>query len=96
MSSNDSGRPPEPPRSHAGTIVVLAIVGLGVIWTYIFFGMSGVGWWVKGGATVVVLALMVAAWIWRQKRTSQQLEVLQRWADESEARVKRKPARRSP
>jgi hypothetical protein len=96
MSSNepDRGEPSAPPSSHAGTIVVLAIVSLGVVWTYIFFGMSGVGWWMKGGATVVILALMVAAWSWRQKRISQQLDLLQRWADDDEAR-RRKPARRS-
>ena len=96
MSSNESDRgvSPQPPRSHAGTIVLLAIVSLGVIWTYIFFGMGGVRWWIKGGATVVILVLMVAAWIWRQKRISQQLEVLQRWADQDEARGRRKPARR--
>ncbi|HWB11139.1 MAG TPA: hypothetical protein VG826_18060 [Pirellulales bacterium] len=96
MSSNepDRGAPSAPPSSHAGTIVVLAIVGLGVVWTYIFFGMSALGWWMKGAATIVILALMVAAWSWRQKRISQQLDVLQRWADDDEARSRRRPARR--
>jgi len=96
MSSNEPGRPPEPPRSHAGTIVLLAILSLGVVWTYIFFGETALGWWAKGGATVVILVAIAAAWIWRQKRINQQLELLQRWADDDEARGKRKPVRRSP
>ena len=95
MSSKESGRPPEAPRSHAGAIVAVAIVSLGVIWTYIFFGKTALGWWAKGGATVVILAAMIAAWIWRRRRTSQQIELLQRWADHDEARGQRKPARRS-
>jgi hypothetical protein len=48
----------------------------------------------KAGASVVILFAMIAAWRWRQKRISQQLEVLQRWAAEDDARGQRKPARR--
>ncbi|HVA48193.1 MAG TPA: hypothetical protein VNH11_17645 [Pirellulales bacterium] len=95
MSTNDANRgaPPENQQSYAGLIVVSAIVGLGVVWTYIFFGPSGLGWWAKGAATLVILSIMIGAWRWRQKRTQQQLAVLQRWAEAGETSAARRPPR---
>ena len=66
---------------------------LGVVWTYILVP-SGLSYWMKAGASVVIFVAMIAAWRWRQKRTVQQLELLQRWAAEDDARDRRKPARR--
>lgn len=96
MSTNepDRGTPSEAP-SHAGAIVLLGIVALGVTWTYIFFGVSGVGWWMKAGATIVIFPIMIAGWRWRQKRISRQLELLERWAEAADARSRQKPAGRT-
>ncbi len=95
MSSNDAnqGAAPENQSSYAGLIVTAAVVGLGVVWTYIFFGPSGLGWWAKGAATLVILSIMIWAWRWRQKRERQQLQVLQRWAEADESSAARRPPR---
>ena len=96
MSTNDtSGSTSQPPSSHAGAIVIGGIIALGVVWTYILVGKTGLGYWMKAGASVVILTAMIAAWRWRQKRIAQQLELLQRWAADDDARRQRKPARRS-
>jgi hypothetical protein len=97
MSTNepDQGTPSKPPPSHAGTIVILGIVALGIIWTYIFFGSVVFGYWGKGIATVVIVPTMIWAWHWRQKRISRQLELLERWADAADARSRQKPAGRT-
>ena len=95
MSSNesDTGAPPEAP-SHVGAIVLLGIVALGVIWTYIFIGETGLKWWGKGAATVVIFPTMFWAWRWRQKRINKQIEVLQRWADEDGAKSEKRRRKR--
>lgn len=97
MSSNklDQAPPPESQRSYAGAIIALGIIALGVVWTYIFFGVSGVGYWAKAGASVVMILAIVWSWRWRQKRISRQLELLQRWAADEDASTpqrRRKPA----
>lgn len=96
MSSNEleQAPPPETPRSYAGTIIVLGIIALGVVWTYIFFGGKGVGYWAKAGASIVLLVAILWAWRWRQKRVSRQLELLQRWAEDDDAKAARR--RRKP
>lgn len=96
MSANDadSGSPSTPPPSYAGTIVIVGMIALGVVWTYILVP-SGLNYWMKGGASVVILFAMIAAWRWRQQRIAQQLEHLQRWAADDDARGQRKTARRS-
>ena len=96
MSSNepDTGAPTDAP-SHVGAIVLLGIVALGVIWTYIFIGPTGLEWWGKGAATVVIFPTMIWAWRWRQKRISKQIEVLQRWADEDDAKSEKQRRKRA-
>ncbi|HVX14012.1 MAG TPA: hypothetical protein VHC22_22700 [Pirellulales bacterium] len=91
MSSHesDSGTPPRE-SSNAGTIVLAGIVALGVTWTYIFFGIAALQWWAKGAATVVIFPLMFGAWRWRKMRERKQIEMLQRWADEDDAKSKRR------
>ncbi|HEX7376850.1 MAG TPA: hypothetical protein VF278_07045 [Pirellulales bacterium] len=87
---------PEPTEeaSYGGTIVLCGIIALGLTWTYLLFGASGLGWWVKGGATIVIFPTMYFGWRWRQQKINRQLEVLQRWADDDDAKTKkrRKPA----
>ena len=95
MSSNELDQgPSEPQSSNVGAILALGIVALGVVWTYIFFGISGVGWWAKAGATAIILPTMVWAWRWRQRRINRQIEVLQRWAEKDDASTP--PRRRKP
>lgn len=87
---------PEAPQeaSYAGTIVLCGIIALGLTWTYLLFGTSGLGWWAKGGVTIVIFPAMYFAWRWRQQKINRQLEVLQRWADDNDAKTtkRRKPA----
>ena len=91
MPTNDANQaaPPEGERSYAGLIIVAAIIGLGIVWTYIFFGENALGIWAKASATVTFLAFIVWSWRWRRAREQQQLQVLQRWAEADESAAKR-------
>jgi hypothetical protein len=94
MSSNELNEgSPEPQQSKVGAILALGIVAMGVIWTYIFFGYDALGWWAKAGVTAVILPTMVWAWRWRRQRISRQLDILQRWADEDDAKASRRRRR---
>lgn len=87
---------PEPPAetSYGGTIVLGGIIALGLTWTYLLFGTSGLGWWAIGAPPIVIFPMMYLAWRWRRQRTNKQLEALQRWADDDDTKTgkPRKPA----
>lgn len=98
MSTNDAnqGGPPEGERSYSGLLIIASILALGITWTYLLFGKSGLGIWAKAGATVVFIGFIIGSWRWRRMRERQQLEVLQRWAEADETSVakRKKPVRR--
>lgn len=96
MSTNDAnqGGPPEAERSHSGLLIIASIIALGITWTYLLFGKSGLGIWAKAGATVVFIGFIFGLWRWRRKREQQQLDVLQRWAAADEGAAKRPKPRR--
>lgn len=77
---------PSPERSHLGWILSAGVVAMLVVWTYIFFGADGVGWWAKLAATLIVVFSIGFAWRWRRQRLRKQLEVLERWADQQDRR----------
>ncbi|MGH7136224.1 MAG: hypothetical protein ACREHD_10825 [Pirellulales bacterium] len=94
MSTNSS-EPDAPEASYGGAIVLFGIIALGLTWTYLLFGTSGLGWWAIGAPPVVIIPTMYLAWRWRRQRINKQLEALQRWADDDDAKKekrRRKPA----
>jgi hypothetical protein len=95
MSTNESGPgTPHDEASYGGAIILFGIVALGLTWTYLLFGRTGLELWGKVAASVVIFPTMYFAWRWRQQRIHKQLEVLQRWADDDDAKTqkRRKPA----
>ena len=95
MSKNDpeTGSPSEE-ASYGGAIVLFGIIALGLTWTMLLFGPAGLKWWGKGAATVIIFPLMFWGWRWRKQRINKQLELLQRWAADDDA--KREKRRRKP
>jgi hypothetical protein len=94
MATNPT-EPDAPEASYGGAIVLFGIIALGLTWTFLLFGWGGLEIWGKAAATVVIFPTMYYAWRWRQRRINRQLELLQRWADDADAKNekrRRKPA----